>query len=1382
MPTSASDAGGGMMQGAWTNSRDVTGYANKTSVNVGGQISFHITSKYSQYEMTIYRMGWYNGNGGTEVVAQQVLPGTNYPVPAPDSLGMVAANWPAAYTLNIPSNWTSGFYLVWLEAVGRNNTSYIPFIVRNDSQQADILYLVATSTWQAYNDWGGKSLYEYNSPGGRAKKVSYDRPYNQNDGAGHFYSGDFNMVNWLEQNGYNVTYATSEDLHSNPNLMNGRKVVMSVFHDEYYSMPMYNNLVAMRNAGKHLAFFTSNNIYWQIRYENSASGAANRVIVCYKKESDDPNTTTDPMKNSATPELTTVLFRDPPVNKPENQVLGVMFEHLVAYGDYFNWTVQNSSHWMYAGTGLSNGSTIPKLGGYEWDRIYNNGYTPAGVTIVSQTAVNNSEGNFLHQAVIWQHPSCAWVFAASSNYWQYMLDGNWIWPVDTRVRRMTQNILARMISEPTCGSQATFTPVPSNTPGPSPTPSRTFTSSPTFTASATFTPSNTPTATYTPTPSTSVFYRAVNLGGAATTIDGNAWEANTGTTTNLTTNGTASCSSWQGVTPTTDANRTAMIQCSRQHWAHNIVMSAVPNGQYEISLYVWQDWADPNPTAYSIAIEGTTLVPSYTPGPAAGKWDKFGPFTVTISDGTVNVTTSGGPANLSGLEVWRVVAGGSTPTATATATSTNTNTATATATATRTNTATNTPVPPTATATNTPTNTAVPPTATATNTPTNTAVPPTATDTPTNTPVPPTATATDTPTNTPVPPTATATNTPTNTAVPTETNTPTNTPTNVCSLIAVTNIFLGDQTFSFAIQNDNPQSGTVTQVDLAWRPNDSGSMYPDSMSLSSAAQSFWIKPVAEAPVTSGTYTITSANEGWSSADANLPANGSANWSVTFASGPIPMASEYSIYDFRGAKLHIQIGAQVCVLDPTAGLATVTPIPSSTPTSTNTPTNTPVPPTATETNTPTETAVPPTATSTSTATNTPVPPTATATFTNTVVPPTATATSTATVTATSTNTSVPTLTFYRAVNLGGPALVIDGNNWEANSGTTTNLTTNGSVLCNPWVPVTPTTDTNRATMISCSRQHWAHNVVMSAVPNGQYQVSLYVWLDWADPNPATFSIQIEGTTVVSNYKPGPAAGKWDKLGPFNVTIADGTINVTTSGGIGNLSGLEVWSGTGGGGGATNTPTATRTNTAVPATATATATRTNTPNGPTLTPTNTTVPPTATRTNTPTNTPIPPTATATLAGNLTFYRAVNLGGAAVTVDGNSWLANTGTTTNLTTNGSVLCNPWVPLTPSTDANRTTVINCSRQHWAHNIAMSAVTNGTYQISIYVWQDWSDPNPATYSIQIEGTTVATYTPGVAGKWDKLGPFNVTITDGTINVTTSGGIANLSGIEVWRVN
>ncbi|MFN8420056.1 MAG: DUF6605 domain-containing protein [Anaerolineae bacterium] len=514
---SAADLGGGSsMQTGWTNDREVTGYASKTSVNVGSGINFHISSKFAQYNMSIFRMGWYNGNGATQVQAPVTLSGADYGVPIPDpETGLIEANWPVAYTLNVPSNWTSGIYLVWLQAIGGSNVYYIPFIVRNDSQQADILYLVATSTWQAYNEWGGKSLYEYNSPTGRAKKVSYDRPYAQADGAGHFYSGDYNMIGWLEQMGYNVTYATSEDLHSNPNLMNGRKVLMSVYHDEYYSMQMFNNVKVMRDAGKHLAYFTSNNIYWQIRYESSSTGAANRVIVCYKKESDDPSTTTDPMYNSATPELTTVLFRDPPVNKPENQILGVMFNNLVGYGEYFPWTVQNASHWMYAGTGLNDGDTIDKLGGYEFDKTYNNGYTPPNVTVVSRTTVTISGYPFLHEAVIWQAASCAWVFDASVNYWQYMLTGNWIWPVDSRVQKMTQNILGRMIAEPTCTPEATFTPSPSNTPTSTLTPTITLTPSQTFTPSNTVPASNTPTATATLASGQAALYRAINLGSPA---------------------------------------------------------------------------------------------------------------------------------------------------------------------------------------------------------------------------------------------------------------------------------------------------------------------------------------------------------------------------------------------------------------------------------------------------------------------------------------------------------------------------------------------------------------------------------------------------------------------------------------------------------------------------------------------------------------------------------------------------------------------------------------------------------------------------------------------------------------------------------------------------
>ncbi|MBX3080235.1 MAG: hypothetical protein KF716_01290 [Anaerolineae bacterium] len=293
------------------------------------------------------------------------------------------------------------------------------------------------------------------------------------------------------------------------------------------------------------------------------------------------------------------------------------------------------------------------------------------------------------------------------------------------------------------------------------------------------------------------FYRAINVGGAALVIDGNNWEANTDsdTTPNFTTLGTALCNPFQPLNPTTDAERTAMISCSRQYWAHNAVMSAVPNGTYEVYVYTWLDWNNPNPPAYSFYLQGQLVLADYQAGPTAGEWDRLGPWTAIVTDGTLTLQTSGSEANLSGIEVYSVD-GGSTSTATSTATpsdvpaETATPTATATSTAMDTATATFTDTPtatftltPTFTATATDTATATftdTPTATFTLTPTFTA---TATDTATatftDTPTF-TATATDTATNTPTDtPTATFTFTPTFTATATDTatNTPTDTPT-----------------------------------------------------------------------------------------------------------------------------------------------------------------------------------------------------------------------------------------------------------------------------------------------------------------------------------------------------------------------------------------------------------------------------------------------------------------------------------------------------------------------------------------------------------------------------------------------------------------------------
>ena len=127
-------------------------------------------------------------------------------------------------------------------------------------------------------------------------------------------------------------------------------------------LTMCSNLENVASQGKNAAFFDADSIYWQIRFDSSSSGVANRVITCYK------DATLDPMSQT-NPSLTTVNWRNSPVNMPENALLGEMYESLFTWATTFPWVVTNANHWIYNGTGLKNGDSIPGVVGYEYDRI-----------------------------------------------------------------------------------------------------------------------------------------------------------------------------------------------------------------------------------------------------------------------------------------------------------------------------------------------------------------------------------------------------------------------------------------------------------------------------------------------------------------------------------------------------------------------------------------------------------------------------------------------------------------------------------------------------------------------------------------------------------------------------------------------------------------------------------------------------------------------------------------------------------------------------------------------------------------------------------------------------------------------------------------------------
>src|SRR5438552_2696227 len=445
--STASDAGG-----------QIKGYASATSVNKGENITFYVSVNPAQtYTIDVYRMGWYQGLGGRLVQHIDPLNGTLQPAcPTDATTGMIECQWASAYTLATQSSWTSGIYLALLTNA-QAYQNYIVFVVRDDSRVAALLYQQPVTTYQAYNNYPddnttGKSLYAFNSNGAttvsggkNAVKVSFDRPYEGN-GTGNiysqsFFSWEYPFVRWMEKSGYDVTYATDIDTHSNGGRLLNYRGFLSVGHDEYWSKPMYDAVMAARDAGVSLGFFSANAIYWQIRFESSSSGVPNRVEVCYR------DATLDPVSD---PALKTVNWRDPPLNRPEQTLMGVQYTAEVPYnsqtGGWASYVVTNSGNWVYAGTGFKDGDTVPGIDGYEADRLFSQ-YPPPNAasgtyTPLSSSPLGTGGPSDYSNSSVYQAPSGAWVFAAGTIAWSWGLDNfNGYNFADPRIQQTTANIL-----------------------------------------------------------------------------------------------------------------------------------------------------------------------------------------------------------------------------------------------------------------------------------------------------------------------------------------------------------------------------------------------------------------------------------------------------------------------------------------------------------------------------------------------------------------------------------------------------------------------------------------------------------------------------------------------------------------------------------------------------------------------------------------------------------------------------------------------------------------------------------------------------------------------------------------------------------------------------
>ena len=515
----------------------IQGFADPFSVNVGGSINFKISSPAKAYAVDIYRMGYYGGDGARliasitpNITVSQGQPACN----TNTSTGLVdCGNWGVSATWNVPATAVSGVYFAHIYRTdGTSDENQIPFVVTNNASTSGVLFMTSDETWQAYNDWGGYSLYTGTSTGSpwccshldpqRAVQVSYNRPfatrYDTPYGQDYFFYAEFPMIEFLEENGYNVSYVSQSDVSAPgaASMIEQHKVLMNTGHSEYWDAGDRTNVTAARNAGVNLAFFTGNTMWWKTRWANSQYGnEPDRTLITYKESLD--STQSDP----SDPPTWTGEWRDPRFSppgdggQPENALTGQLWMvNCFSYSDTVPASYSKLQIWRNTAVAkLQSGQTYTMPGetlGYEWDEPVDNGFQPPGEINMSKTCEDVdqllldptedlSTGNACNSMTLYRASSGALVFDAGTVQWAWGLnanhDGDAKNPADPAMQQATVNLFADMGVQPaTLMSGLVAASAPSDTAPPtstitSPSSGATFTNASTVTISGTATDS-----------------------------------------------------------------------------------------------------------------------------------------------------------------------------------------------------------------------------------------------------------------------------------------------------------------------------------------------------------------------------------------------------------------------------------------------------------------------------------------------------------------------------------------------------------------------------------------------------------------------------------------------------------------------------------------------------------------------------------------------------------------------------------------------------------------------------------------------------------------------------------------------------------------------------
>jgi hypothetical protein len=421
-------------------SPSVEGYASHTSIIAGETLQLMIsTMQATHVDIDIYRMGYYGGLGGRFVRRLSSIPTKQQPTPEPSSYRLMACNWDASAQVEIDRNWLSGVYLAKLTEHSEGLQSYIIFIVR-DERSSDIVYQCSDHTWQAYNRWPSEySLYDTGDKlwhWGDQSSASFNRPYGKYrqivDSALTIGSGEFFL--W---EGYDVTYVSNCDTHNRSESSSRGKCFLSVGHDEYWTMEMYESVKLAIESGTHVGFFSGNAVCGKVIWD-PITRSIRRVGVF------------GPPGGTHEFSAMSTLKHERPY---ANELIGAHSTGPVTGGA--DWICTIEDHWLYKDTRMKNGDRIPGVIGWE----YHGDPAPIpGLQIMATGPTQSSPGVLnggTYTATLYQGPKNNMVFNASTCWWAdglsappgYQSPMVYTAPqgVDARIQQITRNFLERSI-------------------------------------------------------------------------------------------------------------------------------------------------------------------------------------------------------------------------------------------------------------------------------------------------------------------------------------------------------------------------------------------------------------------------------------------------------------------------------------------------------------------------------------------------------------------------------------------------------------------------------------------------------------------------------------------------------------------------------------------------------------------------------------------------------------------------------------------------------------------------------------------------------------------------------------------------------------------------